>query len=56
MRPAAGFGYGGRGQQRHHSLARTDVALQQPQHPQRLAQIFGDGGNSLLLRGRQRIG
>ena len=44
------------GEQRHHRLAGADVALQQPQHPHRLAQILGDGGDRLALRGRQRIG
>ena len=51
----AGLGDGGRGEQRHHRLAGADIALQQPQHPHRLAQILGDGGNRLALRGRQRI-
>ncbi len=46
----------GRRQQRHHGLARSDVALQQPQHPHRLAQIVRDRGGGLSLRGRQRIG
>ena len=52
----AGLGHGGRSQQRHHRLARSDIALQQPQHPDRLAQILDDGGNRLALRARQRIG
>ena len=29
--------------------------MQQPQHPHRLAQILGDGGRRLALRGRQRV-
>ena len=45
---------GGR-QQRHHGLARADVALQQPQHADRLAQILGDGRRRLALRRRQRV-
>ncbi len=52
----AGFGDGGGGQQRHHRLARADVALQQPQHPHRLTQILGDGGDRVALRRRQRVG
>ena len=52
----ADLGDGGGRQQRHHGLARSDVALQQPQHAQRLAQIVGDGGGGLALRRRQRIG
>ena len=47
---------GGGREQRHHGLAGADIALQQPQHPHRLAQILGDGGDRLALRGRQRIG
>ena len=46
----ADFGDGGGRQQRHHGLAGSDVALQQPQHPHRLAQIVGDGGDSIALR------
>ena len=52
----ADLGDGGGGQQRHHGLAGADIALQQPQHPHRLAQILGDRGGGLLLRRRQRIG
>ena len=52
----AGLGDGRGGEQRHHRLAGADIALQQPQHPHRLAQILGDGGDRLALRGRQRIG
>ena len=52
----AGLDDGGRGQQRHHRLAGSDIALQQPQHPHRLAQILGDGGDRLALRRRQRVG
>jgi len=52
----AGLGHRGGSQQRHHGLARSDVALQQPQHADRLAQIVGDGGGGLPLRGGQRIG
>ena len=43
----ADLGDGGGRQQRHHGLARSDVALQQPQHADRLAQIVGDGGGGL---------
>ena len=43
------------GEQRHDRLAGADVALQQPQHPHRLAQILGDGGDCLALRRRQRV-
>ncbi len=52
----AGLDDGGRGQQRHHRLAGSDIALQQPQHPHRLAQILGNGRNRLALRRGQRIG
>ena len=52
----AHLGDGGGREQRHHGLARADIALQQPQHPDRLAQIVGDRGGGLLLRRRQRIG
>ena len=52
----AGFGDGGGGEQRHHGLAGADIALQQPQHPHRLAQIVGDRGGRVALRRRQRIG
>ena len=44
------FGHGGGGQQRNHRLARADIALQQPQHPHRLAQIFRDRRHRLTLR------
>ena len=40
----AGLGHRGGREQRHHGLARADIALQQPQHPHRLAQIVGDRG------------
>ena len=43
-------------QQRDHGLAGADIALQQPQHAHRLAQIVGDGGRRGALRGGQRIG
>ncbi len=52
----ARLGDGGGGEQRHHGLARADIALQQPQHADRLAQIVCDRGGRLLLRRRQRIG
>ena len=52
----AGFGDGGGGEQRDHGLAGADVALQQPQHAHRLAQISAMAASGLLLRGRQRIG
>ena len=45
----AGFGDRGRRQQRHHCLAGADVALQQPQHPHRLLEILGDGGDCRAL-------
>ena len=51
----AGLGHRRRGEQRHHGLARADVALQQPQHPHRLLQIVGDGGRGRTLRSRQRV-
>ncbi len=35
----AGLGDGGGRQQRHHGLAGSDIALQQPQHAHRLAQV-----------------
>ena len=44
------------GQQRHHRLAGPDVALEQPQHSHRLAQILGDGRGRLALRGCQGVG
>jgi hypothetical protein len=42
--------------QRHHRLARADIALQQPQHALRLGQVGVDFGQRLFLRARQRIG
>ena len=42
--PAA-FDDGRGGEQRHHGLARADVALQQPQHPLGLGQVGGDVGD-----------
>ena len=51
----ADFGDGGGGQQRHHGLAEAYIALQQPQHPHRLAEICRDRRGGLLLRRRQRI-
>ncbi len=53
--PAA-FDHGGGGEQRHHGLARADVALQQPQHALGLGEIGDDVGDRARLRGRQRIG
>ena len=38
----AGFDHGRGGQQRDHCLARADIALQQPQHALRLAEIGDD--------------
>ena len=52
----ADFGHRGRRQQRHHRLARSDIALQQPQHAHRLAQVFRDGCGRLPLRGCQSVG
>ena len=43
----ADLGDGGGRQQRHHGLAGSDIALQQPQHADRLAQIVGDRGGGL---------
>ena len=43
----ADLGDGGGREQRHHGLAGADIALQQPQHAHRLAQIVGDGGDRL---------
>jgi hypothetical protein len=45
----------GGGEQRHHGLAGADIALQQPQHAQRLGEVAGDGRCRLLLRGGERI-
>ncbi len=50
------FDDGRGGQERHHGLARADVALQQPQHPLGLGQIGGDVGDRARLRRRERIG
>ena len=46
----AGLGDGGGREQRHHGLAGADIALQQPQHAHRLAQILRDRGRRLPLR------
>ena len=43
-------------EQRHHGLARADIALQQPQHPLGLGQIGGDVGDRARLRCRERVG
>ena len=53
---AAGLDHGGGGEQRHHGLARADVALQQPQHALGLGEIGDDLVDGALLRGRERIG
>ena len=53
--PAA-FDHGGGGEQRHHGLARADVALQQPQHAFGLGEIGDDVGDRARLRRGQRIG
>ena len=55
-RLTAGLDHRGGGQQRHDCLARPDVALQQPQHALRLAEILDDLADRADLRGRQRIG
>jgi hypothetical protein len=47
--PAA-FDDGGRRQQRHHRLARSHVALQQPQHALGLGEIGDDLGDGTPLR------
>jgi len=52
----AGFRRRCRREQRHHGLAGADIALQQPQHPHRLAEIAGNGFRGVLLRDGQRIG
>ena len=53
--PAA-FDHGRRREQRHHGLARADIALQQPQHAFGLGEIGDDLGDRARLRARQRIG
>ena len=40
--------------QRDHGLARSDIALQQPQHRRRLRQVAGDFGNRPMLGAGQR--
>ena len=52
----AGFDHVRGGQQRHHRLARADIAVKQPQHALRLRQIGDDVGDGALLRWRQRVG
>ena len=46
---AAGFDGGRRSQQRHHRLARADVALQQPQHALGLGEVIDDLGDRARL-------
>jgi len=46
---SAGLDGGGRHHERHHSLARADIALQEPQHPFRLGEVVGDLGDSADL-------
>ena len=50
------FDHGRRRQQGHHGLARSYVALQQPQHALGLAEIGDDVGDGAPLRRRERIG
>ncbi len=44
------------GEERHHRLAAADIALQQPQHPQRRRHVAGDLGERLALPHGQREG
>ena len=53
-RPAFNDGCGGK--ERHHCLARADIALQQPQHALRFGQIRSDVGPGAGLRWGERIG
>ena len=53
---AAAFDHGRGGEQRHHGLARADVALQQAQHALGLGEIGDDVGDRARLRGRERVG
>ena len=53
--PAA-FDHGRRREQGHHGLARSHIALQQPQHALGLGEIGDDVGDGAPLRGRERIG
>ena len=46
--PAA-LDHGSRREQRHHGLAGTDIALQQPHHPFRLAEVGDDGVERAVL-------
>ena len=50
----AGFDHLGHGEERHHGLARADVALQEPDHAVLRPQIGADFGERCLLRARQR--
>ncbi len=43
-------------EQRHHGLARADIALEQPEHTGGLREIGDDVGDGLLLRGGERVG
>ena len=50
------FDHGRRRQQGHHGLARSYVALQQPQHALGLGKIGHDVGDGARLRRRERVG
>ena len=52
----AGFDHMRCGKERHHRLARTDVAVEEPQHALRLRQIGDDVGDRADLRRSKRIG
>ena len=52
----AGLNGGGCGHERHHGLARADVALQESQHALGLGEVVDDLGNGAGLRIGQRIG
>ena len=55
-RLAAGLDHGGRGEERHHGLARADVALEQPQHPARRGHVGADLAQRPALSGGEREG
>ena len=55
-RLASGLDDGRGGEQRHHGLARADIALQQAQHALGLGEIGVDFRDGARLRRRQRIG
>ncbi len=52
----AGFDHGCRCEQRDHGLARADIALKQPHHPFRLAEVGDDRIERTMLGQGQRIG